>query len=72
MNAIQKLYQESIDSMELLNAQYEHEIRLINDGKFGIHKNQRDAVILNLTNHIKANIEAIEEIKGFIEDAADL
>lgn len=72
MNDIQKLYQESIDYMEILNAQYEREIRLINDGKFGIHKSQRDAVILNLTNHIKANIEAIEEIKGFIEDAADL
>lgn len=72
MNAIQKLYQESIDSMELLNAQYEREIRLINDGKFGMPKSQRDAATLNLMNHIKANIEAIEEIKGFIEDAADL
>lgn len=72
MNAIQKLYQESIDSMELLNAQYKREIEFINDGKFSIPKSQRDAAILNLMNHIKANIEAIEEIKGFIEDAADL
>lgn len=71
MNAIQKLYQESIDSMELLNAQYEHEIRLINDGKFSMPKSQRDAAISNLMNHIRANTEAIEEIKGFIEDAAD-
>ena len=72
MNAIQKPYQEPIESMELLNAQYKHEIEFINDGKFGIPKSQRDAAILNLMNHIKANIEAIEEIKGFIEDAADL
>lgn len=71
MNAIQKLYQESIDSMELLNAQYEREIRLINDGKFSMPKSQRDAAISNLMNHIRANAEAIEEIKGFIEDAAD-
>ena len=72
MNAIQKLYQESIESMELLNAQYKREIEFINDGKFGMPKSQSDAAILNLMNHIKANIEAIEEIKGFIEDAADL
>ena len=72
MNAIQKLYQESIESMELLNAQYKHEIEFSKHSKIRIPQSQRDAAILNLMNQIKANIEAIEEIKGFIEDAADL
>ena len=69
MNAIQKLYQESIDSMEDLNAQYEHEIHLINSGKLGIPKGQRSYIISDLKAHIEDNIKAIDELKGFIKEA---
>lgn len=70
MNAIQKLYQESIDSIEKLNAQYEHEINIISSGKFGVPKSQRSYVIADLRSHIEANIKAIAELKVFIEEAA--
>lgn len=72
MNAIQKLYQESIDSMRVINAQYEREIKLIDSGKFGVPRSQRPCIINELRAHIEANAKAIEEIRGFIKEAADL
>ena len=72
MNSIQKLYQESIDSMKAINAQYEHEINLISSGKFGVPRSQRASIISDLMSHIESNIKAIEEVRGFIKEAADL
>ena len=72
MNSIQKLYQESIDSMKAINDQYEREIKLINSGKFGVPRSQRASIISDLMSSIESNIKAIEEIRGFIKEATDL
>lgn len=69
MNAIQKLYQESIDSFEAMNDRYEKEISEISERN--IPEETKSFMISKRIEYIKENNKIVDELKGFIEKAAN-